>query len=103
MQRALEYIEAHVHESPTIEAIYRASGASRRTLNYGFHDQFGVSPKRYLQMTRLQRVRRDLLRSEPSAPISETAANWGFWHMGAFAADYRRQFGELPSETARRS
>jgi len=103
LQLALEYIEAHADEPPTIEAIYRASGASRRTLNYGFHDQFGVSPKQYLQMTRLQRVRRDMLRSDPNAPISETAANWGFWHMGAFAADYRRQFGELPSETVRGS
>jgi len=103
LQLALEYIEAHADEPPTIDAICRATGASRRTLNYGFDDQFGVTPKQYLQMTRLQRVRRDLLRSDPDAPISETAANWGFWHMGAFAADYRRQFGELPSETFRRS
>ena len=101
VQLALDYIEDHADEPPTIEKICRASGTSWRTLNYAFRDQFGVTPKQYLQMVRLQRVRRDLLRSDPDAPISETAAKWGFWHMGAFAADYRRQFGELPSETAR--
>jgi AraC family transcriptional regulator, ethanolamine operon transcriptional activator len=31
--------------------------------------------------------------------IGDIANTWGFWHMGQFAADYRRQFGELPSET----
>jgi len=103
LQLALDFVEAHANEPPTIEAICRATGASRRTLNYGFQYQFGVSPKQYLQMTRLQRVRRDLLQSDPNLSISETAANWGFWHMGAFAADYRRQFGELPSETVRGS
>jgi AraC-like DNA-binding protein len=39
----------------------------------------------------------------PAVNITEAAAEWGFWHMGKFAADYRRQFGELPSETLRRT
>jgi hypothetical protein len=35
-------------------------------------------------------------------PGCDVANNWGFWYMGRFAADYRRQFGELPSVTLRR-
>ena len=73
-----------------------------RTLNYAFREIFGVTPKEYLQVTRLDGVRKDLHRREPSAKISDIANKWGFWHMGQFAADYRRQFGELPSETTRR-
>ena len=99
----LDYIENHADEPPTVEKICRASGTSWRTLNYAFRDQFGITPKQYLQMIRLQRARRDLLRQGSDASVSETAAAWGFWHMGAFAADYRRQFGELPSETTRQS
>ena len=34
--------------------------------------------------------------------IIDAASRWGFWHMGQFAADYRRKFGELPSETRNR-
>ena len=30
---------------------------------------------------------------------ANVAHRWGFWHMGQFARDYRRLFGELPSET----
>ena len=103
LRLALEYIEGHADEPPTVEDICRASGASERTLEYAFRDRFGVTPKRYLQATRLQKVRRDLSHSEPNASISEIAATWGFWHMGQFAEDYQRQFGELPSETRRRA
>jgi AraC family ethanolamine operon transcriptional activator len=36
------------------------------------------------------------------ARITGIANSWDGWHMGQFAKDYRRQFGELPSETLRR-
>jgi AraC family ethanolamine operon transcriptional activator len=34
--------------------------------------------------------------------IIELAGIHGFWHMGQFAADYRRIYGELPSDTLKR-
>ncbi|GAG76698.1 unnamed protein product, partial [marine sediment metagenome] len=34
--------------------------------------------------------------------IIELAGVNGFWHMGQFAADYRRIYGKLPSETLNR-
>jgi len=33
---------------------------------------------------------------------ADVAWRWAFWHQSRFAADYRRLFGELPSETPRR-
>jgi AraC family ethanolamine operon transcriptional activator len=35
--------------------------------------------------------------------IIELAGIQGFWHMGQFAADYRRIYGELPSDTLKRN
>ena len=102
LRRALSYIEEHAAEAPTVEEVCRASGASWRTLNYAFRDQFDLTPKQYLQAVRLQQVRLDLLKTPADTTILEIAANRGFWHMGQFAKVYRRQFGELPSETARR-
>lgn len=98
-RRALAFIDAHADEPPTIQEICRSVGVSRRTLEYAMREQTGVSPKVYLQATRLQGVRRALARAMPGTRIADVAAAWGFWHMGQFARDYRRWFGELPSDT----
>ncbi len=100
---ARDYIDAHAADAPAIQDVCRAAGVSWRTLDYAFREVFGVTPKQYLQATRLDCVRKELCRNGPAAKITEAAAEWGFWHMGQFAADYRRQFGVLPSETLRRT
>ena len=102
LRLALEYAEEQAGYAPTIKDICQASGASYRTLNRAFLDRFGVSPKQYLQAIRLGGVRKELQRKGPTAKIIDIANDWGFWHMGQFAADYRRQFGELPSGTLHR-
>jgi len=102
LRSAIDYIEDHAGEPPTIADVCRASGASWRTLDYAFRERFGISPKRYLQAKRLWGVRRELAGGDAPRFVSEVAAHWGFWHMGKFAAEYRKQFGELPSETIRR-
>ena len=88
-------------EPLTVQQICGAIGVSERTLQYAFQEQLGVTPKQYLQSVRLGGVRRDLRGSEPSIKIADVANRWGFWHLGQFAADYCRQFGELPSENCR--
>ena len=62
-----------------------------------------MTPKEYLQAARLDGVRKELQRKGASAKIADVATRREFWHMGQFAADYRRQFGELPSETQGRT
>ena len=36
-----------------------------------------------------------------SLVVGTFAARWGFQHMSQFSRDYRRFFGQLPSETLR--
>jgi len=63
-------------------------------------EQFGIAPKEYLRAQRLIGVRRALREGSPGeAVIARVAADFGFWHGSQFAAEYRRLFGELPSET----
>ncbi len=99
LRRALAHIERHSHRSITVEELCRESAASISTLERAFRDQFGLSPKRYLVASRLHRVRRALVLGEDVRSIADIAADWGFWHMSKFAADYKRMFGELPSAT----
>lgn len=99
LRRALSFIDDHLHESPRVAQICGASATSVRTLQRAFLEELGVSPKTYMQLAKLAAVRRDLERNNDRISIGEVARSWGFWHMGQFAQDYRRQFGERPSET----
>lgn len=84
----------------SILELCRSIGASRRKLNYCFQEVLGMTPVKYLRAIRLNAVRRAL--STPiqgEASIGDIATQWGFWHLSQFALDYKRQFGELPSQT----
>ena len=102
LDRARSFIEAHRDRPIAVPELCRAIRLSRRTLEYAFREHVGLSPRAYLAALRLDGVRRELVPSEPPIRIADVANRWGFWHLGQFAADYRRQFGELPSETLRR-
>jgi AraC family ethanolamine operon transcriptional activator len=101
VELACDYVDAHVANAPSIQDVCHVAGVSWRTVDYAFRDLFGVTPKQYLQATRLDGVHKELRRKGPATKITDIANDWRFWHMGQFAADYRRQFGELPSETLR--
>ena len=99
VRQALDLIHDRPRDPLTVRDLCEATAVSERTLRYAFRELLGVSPKRYLQAHRLHGVRRDLRDAAAGMRIADVANRWGFWHMGQFAADYRRQFGELPSET----
>ncbi|KPC52829.1 BenABC operon transcriptional activator BenR [Pseudomonas amygdali pv. morsprunorum] len=56
----------------------------------------------YLKRFRLQSARRSLLQGNSGYNIAAIASQWGFNHLGRFAQDYQRLFGELPSQTLER-
>ena len=96
-------IAERTEDSLTVQEVRAAVGVSERTLQYAFREQLEVTPKQYLQSVRLNGVRRDLRRAGAGAKIVDVANRWSFWHLGQFASHYRRQFGELPSETLSRT
>lgn len=102
VDRACELMLARPDEPPTVLQICRHIGTSPRKLDYCFRSVLGTSPARYLRTVRLGGVRRELSRGACTS-VQDVAARWGFWHLGEFAAVYRRQFDELPSQTLRRS
>lgn len=100
LERTLDYLDANPGSPITVYELARETGAGVRTLEYVFREYFGVTPKTYLSARRLAGARRELLMSA-SKPVfvGDIANRWGFWHLGRFSADYRKFFGELPSET----
>jgi AraC family transcriptional regulator, ethanolamine operon transcriptional activator len=93
-----------IESAPTCPLSVAELGArldvSTRTLHHAFRNALDVKPVDYLRAARLNRVRRELLRAQP---VTRTAVRWGFLHFGRFSQDYRAMFGELPSQTMRRS
>jgi len=101
---ALNIIHNSEFESITAMELCKHTECSQRTLEKCFSNRFGVTPKKYIKCLRLAEVRQGLLNFDALDydSIIELAAVNGFWHMGQFAADYRRIYGELPSETLNR-
>jgi AraC-like DNA-binding protein len=103
-KRVTSYIEANAHRDLTLSDLVDVSGMSARTLYSHFSEAHGTGPMAYLKRVQLDRCREDLLAADPDAEfVGDVAAKWGFYHLSSFARDYRRQFGELPSETLRRN
>ena len=84
----------------TIEELRGAVGCGERTLTRVFAESFDISPGRYLRLRRLNQARAWLRRGDPArASVTAAATRFGFFELGRFAGNYRRLFGELPSET----
>jgi AraC-like DNA-binding protein len=103
LRRAIDYMDANLKSSVKLIDIVEASGVPGRTLMKHFETFRGVSPMQYLRRARLERVNEALRAGEDGRTISDLAMTWGFTHMGRFSAEYRRHFGETPSETLKRA
>lgn len=97
------YIEEHAADPITIEQLVAVSGVSGRALFDGFKRFRNTSPMAHLRACRMRRVREALLKPTPDVTVSRLAQDWGFYELGRFAGQYRKLYGETPSETLRRA
>jgi transcriptional regulator GlxA family with amidase domain len=91
-----EYIDAHLNEPLTAGQLAALVGTSVRGLQLQFHRLVGCSPIAFVRRRRLEAVRRDPLQGPPGDTVSQIAFRWGLCHLGRFAGDYLRLFGEHP-------
>ena len=102
VRRAKEYIEAHLGEAISVEHIADACGLCVRSLQAAFRQHTGQTPMAFLRELRLQAVHRQLLQAAPGTTVTAVALQYGFAHLGRFAQDYARRFGEAPHLTLSR-
>jgi AraC-like DNA-binding protein len=56
-----------------------------------------------LRTVRLEQAHAELKTAPPTQNIAAIAFKWGLVHLSRFAHDYRVRFGELPSDTLRKT
>lgn len=57
----------------------------------------------FVKQRRLDAAYLDLLSARPdTASVTQVAYDYGFLHVGKFAIEYRKTFGELPSSSLAR-
>ncbi|HEY2616915.1 MAG TPA: helix-turn-helix domain-containing protein [Acetobacteraceae bacterium] len=88
-------LAAHLRDS----VIATAAGVPQRTLRRQFQAFTGHAPVALHRNMRLDAARRALQDDLSGMDVTPVAAAHGFNNFGRFTAQYRRRFGEVPSET----
>jgi len=102
VKRALAYMRANMAERITLTGLASGCGVPERTLLRQFQRFVGVAPLAYLRRLRLAAAKSELANAQNNDAVSDIATRCGFSHLGRFATEYRRLFGETPSATRQR-
>lgn len=103
VKRAEEFIVANWDQPVTMEVLTEVTGVSARTLFRTFERLRGYSPMVFARKIKLEHAHALLSRPNDATSVTGVALACGFSNLGRFANDYWKTFGELPSETLRRS
>ena len=95
-------MQAELGRDWRVSDLAAAVGVSNRTLQRQFQTFLGETPGGALRRLRFERARRNLLQGEPHMKVMDVAERCGFPHFGRFSVEYRRRYGEAPSQTLRR-
>jgi len=98
LSRAEDYIIANLQNPITRDQLAEISGRSIRTLSRAFEKKYAMGPMAFIKQRRLDAAYLDLLRAKPdTSSVTQVAYNYGFAHIGKFAIEYGKIFGETPS------
>ena len=101
VRAAIDIIEDGPADVHTVASLARAVHVSRRSLERQFRQSIGISPWRFVKLTRLHRAHVILRQARPDrVAVSEVAHRVGMTHSH-FTTAYQVQFGETPYETLR--
>ncbi len=101
VREIVDWAMSRADDPPSIADTCLQFNVGRRLLNYSFVEVLGTTPLNHLRSLRLNGARRDLRKADATASVRDIAGRWGFWHLPRFSDEYRKLFGELPSETRR--
>ena len=90
-------VEQDLAKAPGIASIAKSLNISASRLRRIFKQKTGVSFGRYIKTVRLQRAQ--TLLQETRLSVKQIRIEVGLFDHSHFARDYKKEFGESPSET----
>ncbi|MBS3805204.1 MAG: helix-turn-helix domain-containing protein [Oleiphilaceae bacterium] len=97
--QAEELIRSRLDNPPSVSELCEITHSSRRLLFYAFRELLGRTPSAHAKILRLHAARRQIVARSNERCVQQIAFGLGFCHLGQFAIDYARLFGESPSKT----
>ncbi|GDX75838.1 hypothetical protein LBMAG41_09140 [Cyanobium sp.] len=100
IRRAMEWIDAHLHEALWVTDLAEALHLSTRSLQFCFRQELGISPLEAIRRRRFRRLRR-LLANTPleKGSIESLFQQCGLSDSAITRRQYRQWCGETPSQS----
>jgi len=98
LARAVGWLRERLDEPIHLDTLAAVAGVRPRALEVHFRRYLRTTPLGWVRRMRLARARQQLLATWVAKSVTGVAVANGFTELGRFAAQYRRQFGELPSQ-----
>lgn len=103
LRQARDFVAGNLDRPLRVDELCGELGLTERAVEKLFRELLGLTPTTYLRHLRLHQTRRRLRQLGPApGVVKQVALDSGFWHLGRFAEDYRKLFGEKPSDTLAR-
>ncbi len=97
--RAVQYLRDNYTEQLDVATIAKAIGVSESTLQHSFKKATSLSPIQYLKKLRLHQAR--VLMVANGLNAGEAAHRVGYGSPSQFSREFKRMFGQTPSDTRR--
>lgn len=99
LRKAREVLVQRINTPPTMAELSLLVGINRNKLNYGFKEQFGMTPQRFLEQQRFELAMEQVRNTQK--PIGQIALDLGYSNQGNFTSAFKRHFGVTPSQVRR--
>ena len=92
-------IDQNLKQGIELDTLASMVGVSKRTLQYGFQQFVGLSPKAYFTQQRMKSVHQALLDAPRGHRVTDVIMQHGINSPGHFSAQYKEVYGVTPVQT----
>ncbi len=96
LEESVDLIRRNPNRRVNSEEMAKAAGISVSQLRRRFRQTFGMTPREFEQVSRIQGASQALIESDST--IAEIAVDFGFYDQSAFSVQFRKHTGYTPGE-----